>query len=415
MRNATNRHAANGVPAHVLATSAHYTLYQPRHDNGGPTLPPELFGENHSAEAFGPFCNQAVGYCRNAASRGSFRLSGQGAESEWRKVESSRADAVLRDVESQWNAQRTQIQTAHLTYALLEGRTRRITDDELMGMLSIPNVLSSHRHLQVLSEKLRRPLKDGRSRQWDVAHMELWQEGGRTREENNAGAVNTVEIVDGDNRLDYLSYTSQASVAHSANTPIVQASASRYYYRPPRLDPASLLRIEEYNHKVRLTIGASRGARSLIDVDTGTGGVLSVVSYSPAERIRYRIFQAGLEIHNGVLFPKVYAKFSYVDGLLHNMIVARFSDVEFNGAVPETVFTLDVPRGTVLADLRADSPRGVRVKSDVKDVLEFVDSTVAANDSQSEYRRGTTPFIIVAFGVGLLAVLLLMRRRVRLN
>lgn len=221
-------------------------------------------------------------------------------------------------LQSDWDAQRKVIVTAHLKYRLIESPTSPLPRNEFLNLLETADLVSCPDDLKTVSRRILPPLKVGESRHGDWGDVELWQDGARGREES----------------------------AHRVQTDAQSIARVSWYRFIPTWSPANIISLEQSDGRILLRTKGNLGYGSNMVIDEATAMVMNMQLEDPKGKlIRERIQKGWTTYPGNVLFPRLYVEANYREGLLSHVLLFVLTDATFNKDIPENVFQAGTPAG----------------------------------------------------------------------
>jgi hypothetical protein len=145
------------------------------------------------------------------------------------------------------------------------------------------------------------------------------------------------------------------------------------------------------------TTGSAVG-RGEIVADVASGLPKSFKLYDASGGLRISGIQAELEIHDGVAVPGVSIRLTYQQDRLDFVQIAAMVGARVNQEVPETVFAVGAPTGSVAIDHRTGRREHAKIKQDVPDVKRYLGDPVPDGFPGSrpiQPSAPTTPWVII--------------------
>ncbi|NQT17595.1 MAG: hypothetical protein HQ582_32875 [Planctomycetes bacterium] len=337
---------------------------------------------------------------------------------EWELLDEVESRRVLDDLPAQWRGQREGIFTAHLKYRLIESSTRPLSREEFADLLDAADLLSHPENLKMVSDRARRELEPGEFLAYDWGEMELWQEGTRVREQNNAKGAFSASIRDGETRIDYLSKVGvkgQATVANTGSRAVMGIADITYYrFIPLDLPAESVNSIKRKDGLLLLRCSGPTGYRSDLTIEASTGMVLRQVSFDPEGQVRSERVQEGFTTYpDGIMFPTLYVEARYKDEKLRRLVLCLLEDAVFNESIPDETFAVAVPSDTVVVDDRQSPRKVTKLDEPTDDLLGLPDTGIPPASPPARERISWSGWLL-ALGVPLLLIVILavaMRRK----
>jgi hypothetical protein len=326
---------------------------------------------------------------------------------DWHAVEGKdNVEVITRRLNAMWKNQITKINTAHMTFKHMNFLTKMISRDELYLLIDSLDLVEFPDRMNVLDEKLRF-LEDGQELLYKWAEMELWQEGRKVREQNNAKNAIFVHILDGKHKLVYDEPTNQATIAVAGSElPIIVYDADDYRYVPRSIEFEKILSIETSGDLLRIRWAIDKKIKRELVVSGSTGFAFSNTEFSPNGHVLSEVMQKSpTESSEGIIFPGMSVLARYKKGLLYTLKLSILEVAEYNIPIDDEMFQLSLPSGTTVVDMRGGQPTSQRLPVAVNNALEAFGKPLRLPQNSGEASSRTTYRLFMSLNILVVVIL----------
>lgn len=312
---------------------------------------------------------------------------------------------ALDHVRAIWEAQRTEVITAHFKYQYLmaNGDSVRVPNDSQWNDLL--NTLESAQSLDEWKDAFDRAfaIPTGENSLWES--REFFVDDNQTRDEQ----LLAVQVFDGLNEVYARDVNKQVDVFHPGMSRIRRRTLKHFRYVPSASLASSLT-----------SGGGSRGRLVLrhdgleLNVDGSTGAVLRGRQSATSNAV-VEFLQSVLVTHpTGVVFPSALIEAQFRNGRLYRVTAMMTQEAEFNEALSQAVFKVAARAGTNVFDHREDheNPTHFRLPEDTQDVVRSADDAARNRGSSAPQSSGAGRFAVPIVVAGIAIATLAIVRRV---
>ena len=269
---------------------------------------------------------------------------------------------------------------------------------KLIEDIDVANFSKFADQLAALLPPLEVAIRQGHHIEWPTK-VEVYVDGKRCRNDRHhenklQGKHDMIQISNGKDWYDFGSYRNsrgdikEAGIRKDApHIDRIDVAHLRFLPLKPESGLDQLQEVSRAEGKVTLGVGARRlvdpGKREWtfrLVADEKTGFVRHWSEAHPAgpqgkwSSWEKNVWQAGpIEDRKGSIYPTVHIEASFVDGMLYTIDIVHVKQAEPDAEIPASTFTLSVPAGTQVKDVRAqpDNSATALTLEPVADVLEF--------------------------------------------